>query len=70
MIGYKLINSQAKELKGQWYAPDCYFNPVKDINEIYFIFEGEVEQCVNPEFMWVKDLPTEEYVPPPTPPLE
>jgi len=31
---------------------------------VYFIFEGEVENCVNEEFMWVKDLPTAEYVPP------
>jgi hypothetical protein len=31
---------------------------------VYFIFEGEVENCVNEEFMWVKELPEAEYVPP------
>lgn len=68
MIGYKLTNKQADSLKGQWYAPDSYFNPVKDINGVYFIFSEEVNQCVNPDFMWVKDLSEAEYVPPPTPP--
>lgn len=68
MIGYKLTNKQADSLKGQWYAPDSYFNPVKDINGVYFIFSEEVNQCINPDFMWVKDLPEAEYVPPPTPP--
>jgi hypothetical protein len=63
MIGYKLTNEEAQELVGQWFAPDQYFNPVPDINGVYFIFEGEVDGCVNPEFMWVKDLPEAEYVP-------
>ena len=64
MIGYKLTTQQTDDLKGQWYAPDSYFNPVKDINGKYFIFSEEVNQCVNPDFMWVKDLPEAEYVPP------
>ena len=64
MIGYKLITEQRDELVGQQFAPDQYFNPVPDIDGVYFIFEGEVEGCINEEFMWVKELPTEEYVPP------
>lgn len=68
MIGYKLTNEQAKQLQGVAYADACYFNPVKDKNGVYFIFSEEVNQCVNPDFMWVKDLPEAEYVPPPTPP--
>jgi hypothetical protein len=64
MIGYKLTNTQRDELVGQQFAPDQYFNPVPDIDDVYFIFEGEVENCVNPEFMWVKELPEAEYVPP------
>jgi hypothetical protein len=64
MIGYKLDTQQRDELVGQQFAPDQYFNPVPDIDGVYFIFEGEVENCVNQEFMWVKDLPTAEYVPP------
>ena len=38
MFGYKLDTEQADSLKGQWYAPDSYFNPVEDINGDYFIF--------------------------------
>lgn len=64
MIGYKLTVKQKELLSGASFAPDQYFNPVPDINGVYFIFEGEVNGCTNEEFMWVKDLPTEEYVPP------
>ena len=69
MIGYKLDTQQAEELKGQEFAPYSYFNPVQDINGIYFIFEGEVNNCVNEQFMWVKELPQAEYVPPVQPPF-
>lgn len=64
MIGYKLKNEQKELLSGASFAPDQYFNPVPDIDGVFFIFEGEVNGCTNEEFMWVKDLPTEEYVPP------
>lgn len=64
MIGYKLTTEQRDELVGQQFAPNQYFNPVPDIDGVYFIFEGEVNGCINEEFMWVKELPTEEYVPP------
>lgn len=61
MIGYKLTNEQADSLKGQWYAPDSYFNPVKDKNGVYFIFDVEQQSGV---FDWLADLPKAEYVPP------
>jgi hypothetical protein len=64
MIGYKLTTEQRDKLVGQQYNSDQYFNPVPDIDGVYFIFEGEVDGCVNEEFMWVKDLPEAEYVPP------
>jgi hypothetical protein len=64
MIGYKLTTTQAEELKGQEFALDQYFNPVPNIDGVCFIFDGEVEGCVNEGFMWVKELPTAEYVPP------
>jgi hypothetical protein len=60
MIGYKLTIEQAKELTGKQYAPNCYFNPVKDINDVYFIFQQEVEQS---DIAWVKDLPLIEFEP-------
>lgn len=64
MIGYKLTIEQKGLLVGQQFAPNQYFNPVPDINGVYFIFEGEVEGCTNEQFMWVKELPQAEYVPP------
>jgi hypothetical protein len=64
MIGYKLTNTQREELVGQQFDLYQFFNPVQNIDGVYFIFEGEVDNCVNEEFMWVKDLPTAEYVPP------
>lgn len=64
MIGYKLTNEQKELLSGAAFAPDQYFNPVPDIDGVYFIFEGEVDNCTNEEFLWVKKLPEAEYVPP------
>ena len=64
MTGYKLTTEQKDLLVGQQFAPDEYFNPVPDIDGVFFIFEGEVNGCTNEEFMWVKDLPEAEYVPP------
>lgn len=64
MIGYKLNTQQKDLLVGQEFAPNQYFNPVPDINGYYFIFDGEVNGCVNEDFIWVKELPQAEYVPP------
>ena len=64
MIGTKLTSTQALELRGKFLNDSCTFEPVIDINGDYFIFEGEVNDCTNEDFMWVKDLPTAEYVAP------
>jgi hypothetical protein len=63
-----LTELQKDELIGQWYAPDSYFNSIQDLNDNWVISIEEMEQCVNPEFLWVKDLPLIEYKPKPTPP--
>jgi hypothetical protein len=63
-----LTELQKDELVGQWYAPDSYFNPIEDADNNWVISTQEMEQCVNPEFLWVKDLPLIEYKPKPTPP--
>jgi hypothetical protein len=60
MQGYKLTQEQAELLQGQTYASDSLFNPIKDKNDNYFIF-NEVDDCVNESFMWVKDLILEPY---------
>jgi len=58
-----LTTEQKDSLAGQWYAPDSYFNPIQDINSNWIISLEEVDQCINPEFMWVKGLPQIPYEP-------
>lgn len=64
-----LLTEQQKDLLvGQLYAPDSYFNPLQDINLNWIISQEEMNQCVNPDFLWVKDLDLIPYEPKPTPP--
>lgn len=58
-----LTIEQKDEIQGKEYAPDSYFNSVQDQNDNWIISVEEMEQCVNPEFIWVKDLPLIEYKP-------
>jgi predicted DNA-binding transcriptional regulator len=58
-----LTEVQKNEIVGQLYAPDSCFNPIQDINDNWIISVEEMEQCVNPLFLWVKDLPLIEYKP-------
>ena len=64
-----LTENQKNELTGQQYAPDSYFNPIQDINDNWIISIEEMEFCINPEFLWVKDLPLIDYKPKPSPPF-
>jgi hypothetical protein len=58
-----LTVEQKDELVGQMYAPDSYFNPIMDNADNWVISIEEMEYCVNPEFLWVKDLDLIVYVP-------
>ena len=60
---YLLTDLQKDELIGQLYDPDSYFNPIQDANDNWIISIEEVDQCVNPELLWVKNLPLIEYIP-------
>lgn len=64
-----LTETQKDSLVGQQYAPDSYFNPILDFFDQWVISTEEIEYNVNPEFMWIKDLPLIEYVPKPSPPM-
>jgi hypothetical protein len=64
-----LTTEQKDSLILQWYAPDCYFNPIQDINDNWVISVEEMANCTNEEFIWVKDLPLIIYEPKPTPPI-
>jgi hypothetical protein len=70
MIVAQLTPEQADELKGKEFVQDNYFNPIQDVNDNWIISVEEIDQCVNPEFMWVKELPLIPYEPKPTPPIE
>jgi hypothetical protein len=60
---YLLTDVQKDELIGQLYDPDSYFNPIQDANDNWIISIEEVDQCINPELLWVKNLPLIEYIP-------
>jgi hypothetical protein len=64
----RLLTLEEKELLiDQDFVPDNKFRPVEDINGNWFISEESVNQCINPNFEWVKDLPEAEYIPKPLP---
>ena len=68
MIQVGLLTIEQKDsLIGQLYAPDSYFNPIQDANNNWVISVEEMEQCVNPDYLWVKELELIEYVPKPIP---
>jgi hypothetical protein len=64
-----LTETQKDSLIGQLYDEDSYFNPIADLYDRYIISIEEMDFCVNPEFMWVKDLPLIPYEPKPSPPF-
>jgi hypothetical protein len=63
-----LTTEQKKEITSQLYAEDSYFNMIQDINDNWVISTEEMQQCINPNFLWVKDLPLIDYEPKPAPP--
>lgn len=64
-----LTETQKNSLVGQMYDDDSYFNPIQDDFDQWVISTEEIEYNVNPDFMWIKDLPLIEYVPKPSPPM-
>lgn len=65
-----LLTIEEKDsLVGQWYMPDSFFNPLQDADDNWIISVEEMDQCVNPDVLWVKDLPLIPYNPKPTPPF-
>jgi hypothetical protein len=68
LVGLLTIE-QKGSLVGQMYDEDSFFNPITDLDDQWIISVEEINQCVNPDFIWVKTLPLIEYVPKPAPPL-
>jgi len=63
-----LTETQKDELVGQMYAPDSFLNPIMDNADNWIISIEEMEYNINPNYMWVKDLPLIIYEPKPAPP--
>jgi len=66
MIVYVLTEEEKDLLVGQFFIPNDKFNPVLDGDTPpdWVISEEEVEQNQYQEFMWVKDLPTKNWIRP------
>jgi len=69
MLGYILTQEQKDQIQGQEFAPFEKFNCVQDINGVWFNFvtEQQIPEIQKSEYAWVLDLPTGQYVPPPSP---
>lgn len=70
MIEVALLTEIEKDsLIGILYNEDCYFNPIQDINDNWIISTQEIDNCITPNYQWVKTLPLIQYQPQPPSPL-
>jgi hypothetical protein len=68
MIQVALLTPTEKDLLvGVFYADDSIYNPIQDFYDDWVISLEEVNDTINPDTMWVKDLNVIEYKPKPTP---
>ena len=63
LVGLLTIE-QKEKLLGVQFEPLSYFNPVQDVSNNWIISTTEMDDNINPDFMWVKDLPLIEWMPP------
>ena len=64
-----LTETQKQEIEGKRFAIDSYFNPIQDENNNWIISVEEQDQCIHPDFQWIKQCPRIEYKPKPMPTL-
>lgn len=62
MIVYLLTEQQKDLLIGKYYFSNTFFNPIQDNNNNWIISQEEVLNAVYEDVLWVKDLPTIEYI--------
>ena len=58
-----LTELQKDELVGQLFDNDSYFNPIQDANDNWIISIEEIENNVNQNFEWLKELEMIIFVP-------
>jgi hypothetical protein len=59
-----LTLEQKEEIQYQLFAPDSYFCAVLDGNGNWIITQQQINYCVNPDYLWVKELPLIDWVEP------
>jgi hypothetical protein len=62
MIVYLLTEQQKNSLIGKYYFSNTFFNPIQDNNNNWIISQEEVLNATYEDVLWVKDLPTIEYI--------
>jgi hypothetical protein len=63
MIGIKLTEEEKESLEGQEFAHDSRYHAIQDVNDDWFITELQVNQTIEDEFLWVKDMDLIEFEP-------
>lgn len=58
-----LTLEQKEQLDGQYYTEDIRFNPIQDADGDWIISTQEMFNCINPDLIWVKDLPLIDWQP-------
>lgn len=60
MTVFKITTEDCNKIKGQAYAPDCYFNPIQDINDNWVISIEELNGIVFEQFLYLSEQLCEE----------
>lgn len=71
MEGRIVTNEQAENLQGVFIDDDTFFNFVKDINGIYFLFLSEQDEIdvSQTQYAYLLEIPLSPYTPPPPTPI-
>lgn len=71
MEGRIVTIEQAEQLQGVFIDEDTFFNFVKDINGIYFLFLSEQDEIdiLPTQYAYLLEIPLSPYIPPPSPPF-
>jgi hypothetical protein len=71
LYGRIVSNETAEQLQGVFIDNDTFFNFVKDINDVYFLFLSEQDaiDVAATQYAYLLEIPLSPYTPPPAPPL-
>ncbi len=60
MTVYKISQKDKDFIQGKAYAPDCYWNPIADINDNWVISIEELNGIVFEQFLYLSEQQCEE----------